>query len=179
MKNKKEGMKLKNKRVRVGFTEDDFEVFKALSEKENLTPAGYLSKLANKEIRKQNIPDKSVEQIDDDSRNRIWATLSEKHFYKLVRLADKEGLKKSDLVRISVIHFIESIGYIPKKTQEDIDRFMFLVKNIANNVNQQTRHSNQIKRVVDENQIFIELKNLQSVVSDFIKGKLRVKKDDS
>ena len=179
MSKKKDEKKLKRNRVRLGFTDSEFEALTVLSQRENLSPSGYLRKLANKKIIGQKVSKESVKPIDDDSRNRVWATLTDHYFKKLKEFSEKEGVKHSDIVREAVIHLLESTKYIPTATQEELQELRFLLRNVANNVNQMAWHSNRIKYVVDENKVFVELQKLEKIIVEFVTGGLKSKENDS
>lgn len=169
---------IKRHRVRVGLSDAEFNAVQTLAEKEHLSPANLLKKLTRKELENKNIEVESVQPEKNGTRKRVWITLSDSEFEKLKKISLKEGVKHGDLVKASLMNFLESTQYIPTSVQEELQELRFLIRNIANNVNQMAWHSNRVKYVVDENKIFLELQKLQSVIFEYATGKLRKKKDD-
>ena len=60
-----------------------------------------------------------------------------------------------------------------RAVEEELKELRFLISNIANNVNQMARHSNQIKQVTDENEVFQKLHELEQLVTNFTNNRLK------
>jgi len=56
--------------------------------------------------------------------------------------------------------------------EAELKELRFLISNIANNVNQMARHSNTVKQVTDENEVFRTLHELEQLVTDFTNNRL-------
>lgn len=170
---------IKRHRVRVGLSDAEFKAIQTLAGREHLSPANFLKKLTRKELENKNIEVETVKQEKSGTRKRVWVSLSDSEFEKLRKISLKEGVKHGDLVKASLINLLESVQYIPTSVQEELQELRFLIRNIANNVNQMAWHSNRVKYVADENKLFLELQKLQSVVAEYVAGKLRRNKDDN
>ena len=57
--------------------------------------------------------------------------------------------------------------------EAELRELRFLISNIANNVNQMARHSNRLKHVTDENEVFQKLHELEQLVTDFTNNRLK------
>ena len=169
---------IKRHRVRVGLSDAEFKAVQILAEKEQLSPANFLKKLTRNELENKNIEIELVKPEKNGTRKRVWITLSDSEFEKLRKLSLKEGVKQGDLVKASLINMLESVEYVPTSIQEELQELRFLIRNIANNVNQMAWHSNRVKYVVDENKLFVELQKLQLLIAEYATGKLKRKEDD-
>jgi hypothetical protein len=97
---------------------------------------------------------------------RISLTESE---YKLFnQLATDENISISKLIKNMAIAYEQESFLLPSTHLEKIEDFVYLVRNIANNINQIAHHSNSIKSVVNEGRIFEHLKSLEDEFKKFI-----------
>jgi len=97
---------------------------------------------------------------------RINLTESE---YKLFhQLATDENTSVSKLIKNMAIAYEQESFLLPQSHLEQIQEFVHLVRNIANNINQIAHHSNSIKSVVNEGRIFEHLKSLEDEFKIFI-----------
>lgn len=101
----------------------------------------------------------------------IYLTPEEYDFFE--RVAEKQEIKVSKLIKTMALSQAEKTFYLPKEIQEELTKFVFLVRNIANNVNQIARHSNTVKTLVDENGLLSYLKKLETTVKNYVKNKVR------
>ncbi len=97
----------------------------------------------------------------------IYLTPEEYDFFK--QIADKEEIKVSKLIKTMALSQAGKSFYLPKEIQEKLTEFVFLVRNIANNVNQIARHSNTVKSLVDENGLLSYLRELENTVKDYVR----------
>ncbi|MCI5167143.1 MAG: plasmid mobilization relaxosome protein MobC [Candidatus Electrothrix sp. GM3_4] len=97
----------------------------------------------------------------------IYLTPDEYNFFKAI--AEKEGEKVPKIIKTMALSQAGKTFYLPKEIQEKLTEFVFLMRNIANNVNQIARHSNTVKSLVDENGLLSYLKNLETTVKDYVK----------
>jgi hypothetical protein len=57
---------------------------------------------------------------------------------------------------------------LPQSQLDKLDEFVYLIRNIANNINQIAHHSNSVKTVVDDGRVFEHLKSMEDQVKNFI-----------
>jgi uncharacterized protein Yka (UPF0111/DUF47 family) len=62
--------------------------------------------------------------------------------------------------------------FVPKEIEEELKELRFLIRNIANNVNQIAHHSNLVEKLVNENEFLMEIKKLEDAVFDYTKKRL-------
>lgn len=101
----------------------------------------------------------------------IYLTQQEYDFFK--QTAEKQEIKVSKLIKTMALSQAGKTFYLPKEIQEELSEFVFLIRNIANNVNQIARHSNTVKTLVDENGLLSYLKDLETTVKDYVKNKVK------
>lgn len=67
---------------------------------------------------------------------------------------------------------------VPKDTKDELQTLIFLLRNIANNINQIAKNSNIFKTLLSTKSILSNLKDLENNVKDFI-NKPKLQKDDN
>lgn len=97
----------------------------------------------------------------------IYLTQDEYDFFN--QIAEKQEIKVSKLIKTMALSQAGKTFYLPKEIQEKLTEFVFLIRNIANNVNQIARHSNTVKSLVDENGLLSYLRNLENTVKEYVK----------
>jgi hypothetical protein len=90
----------------------------------------------------------------------------------LEKMAHVEETKVSTLMRKVAIEYLSQKPSLPKEAENDLKEVKFLIKNIANNVNQVAHHSNIIKGMVDEQGLLEYIKKLEDTVTSYTKGTL-------
>lgn len=101
----------------------------------------------------------------------IYLTQEEYEFFK--QISEKEGVKVSKLLKTMALSQAGKTFYLPKDVQDKLTEFVFLMRNIANNVNQIARHSNTVKNLIDENGLLSYLRDLESTVKDYVRSKAK------
>ena len=97
----------------------------------------------------------------------IYLTQEQYNYFE--KVAEKEDLTVTSLIRAMALLQAEKIYYLPKEIQEKLNEFVFLIRNIANNVNQIARHSNTIKALTDEHGLLKYLQRLETEVKEYVK----------
>ncbi len=97
----------------------------------------------------------------------IYFTPEEYKFFE--ELSKKYEVKPSSLIKAMAISQANKTICLPKEMQEKLNEFVFLIRNIANNVNQIARHSNTIKTLTDEHGLLSYLKQLETAVKEYVK----------
>lgn len=93
------------------------------------------------------------------------------------KLAELDNTKLSTYIRNCAFAFIHQQAKPTKdikQIMEDMRQLVFLVRNIANNINQVAHRSNTMKMLTqeDEHSILMELKRLEDAVKDYTKDKV-------
>lgn len=94
--------------------------------------------------------------------------LSESEYKIFSKLAKHENISVSKLIKNMALAYHQESFLLPQTHLDRIDEFIYLVRNIANNINQIAHHSNSIKLVVDEGRVFAHLKSLEDEFKTFI-----------
>jgi hypothetical protein len=98
-------------------------------------------------------------------------------YRKLERAAKAEGVKPTRLlVEIGIANLDQAV-YVPAAVAGEIKQLKFLIRNIANNLNQIAHHTNTIKRAADAGAVFAELKRLERCIDDYTRGRLKAPHD--
>lgn len=95
--------------------------------------------------------------------------LTQEQYSYFEKVAEKEGLTVTSLIKAMALLQAEKTYYLPKEIQEKLNEFVFLIRNIANNVNQIARHSNTIKELTDEHGLLNYLQKLETEVKEYVK----------
>lgn len=97
----------------------------------------------------------------------IYFTQEEYKFFE--ELSQKYEIKTSSLIKTMALSQAKKTLCLPQEMQEKLNEFVFLIRNIANNVNQIARHSNTIKALTEEHRLLSYLKQLETAVKEYVK----------
>ncbi len=86
--------------------------------------------------------------------------------------ANAQGISLSALLREATDLQIRQLRLKSKELETELKELRFLISNISNNVNQMAHHSNILRRVADENEVFKRLHELDELVTSFIDSRL-------
>jgi len=113
---------------------------------------------------------KRKQYLDDyvDQRKRINISLSAEEFIKVSYLADHNQMKPTSFITQLVQHHLNKSPFISSQLQDEIKEMKYLLRNIANNINQISHRSNTLKVMVDERDLLMELKKLEDGIANFI-----------
>lgn len=92
---------------------------------------------------------------------------------ELEKLSDLEQVKVSTLLRNMALAYMHQKTFVPKEVASDLKEFTFLMRNVANNINQIAHHSNIVKHMVDENGLLMEIKKLEDMVKEYTLHQLK------
>ena len=93
-------------------------------------------------------------------------------YNELEKLAKKENTKVTTLLRNMSLAYMQQKTFVPKEIEEELKELRFLIRNIANNVNQIAHHSNLVEKLVNENEFLMQIKRLEDAVFDYTKKRL-------
>lgn len=91
------------------------------------------------------------------------------------KMAKKENTKVTTLVRNMAVAYMQQKTFVPNEIGEKLDDLRFLIRNVANNVNQIAHNSNLVGKLVDENDFLMQIKKLEDAVFDYTKKRLDTK----
>ncbi|MCI5165521.1 MAG: plasmid mobilization relaxosome protein MobC [Candidatus Electrothrix sp. GM3_4] len=99
----------------------------------------------------------------------IYLTPEEYNFFE--RIAKKEGVKTTKIIKEMALSQAGKTFYLPQEKQEKLSEFVFLMRNLANNVNQIAKHSNTVKSLSaeSENNLLSYLRELEDIVKNYVK----------
>lgn len=90
--------------------------------------------------------------------------------------ADKENTKVSTLVRNMALAYLQQNTLVPSSISAELKELKFLIRNIANNVNQMAHYSNTIHQMVDENEFLEEIHKLEKHITDYTEKRIQTDK---
>ncbi len=116
------------------------------------------------------VSEKRKRYLDEyiDKRKRINISLSADEYSKISYLADLNNTKPTSFITQLVQHHLNKSPFISSQLQDEIKDMKFLLRNVANNINQIAHRSNTLKVMVDERDLLMELKKLEDGIASFI-----------
>ncbi len=72
---------------------------------------------------------------------------------------------------------LDSALYVPADVSDQLTQLKFLIRNVANNLNQIAHHTNTVKQAADKGQVFAWLKQLERHVESYTLGRLKAHHD--
>lgn len=94
-------------------------------------------------------------------------------YSELEKLSELEQVKPSVLLRNMALAYMQQKTFVPKKIESELKEFTFLMRTVANNINQIAHHSNIVKHMVDENGLLMEIKRLEDTVKEYTLHQLK------
>lgn len=111
---------------------------------------------------------KDYRQRYKDKMKRVSTTLSHEEYARLMQLSKKNNIKPTAFLKQLFLCYANDTPLLDEEVSSalrDLNRYL---STIANNINQIAHHSNIVKQVVDENELFVEIKKMQEGVKSFI-----------
>lgn len=99
---------------------------------------------------------------------RITLTLNLKEYQELEKEAKNENISINQLSKKMIFAYKNQSFLLPKNLNENLREFIFLVRNIANNINQIAKQSNSLKLAFNIPKIFKNLQDLEEQVKKFV-----------
>lgn len=106
---------------------------------------------------------------------RVAVLLEPEQYALLSRKADAQGLKPATFARKVVEAELTREPVLPKAMEDELRTLIFLIRGIANNVNQMAHYSNLVKGLVNEKELLGELRKLEKTVQDYTLNRLKEK----
>lgn len=98
-------------------------------------------------------------------------TLAEYREFK--KAAQQEKLTVSQTVKNMATAYQQQHYFIPTELKDKLDTLHFLIRNVANNINQIAHRSNTLRVMVQENELLMELKKLEEIVTEYTSSRLK------
>ena len=106
------------------------------------------------------------------THKNIAVSVTLKEYEDLEKKAKKENVKVTTLTKNMAFAYMQQKTFVPSDIGERLDDLRFLIRNVANNVNQIAHNSNLVGKLVDENNFLMEIKKLEDAVFDYTKKRL-------
>ena len=100
--------------------------------------------------------------------HRVSVTLNETEYRELEKRALNENVRVTTLVKNMTLAYHQGQAIIPENLQTELQELRFLLRNVANNINQIAHHSNTIKGLVDENGLLLEVQKMEKTIYAFV-----------
>lgn len=96
-----------------------------------------------------------------DQAKRVNLTFAMPEYRDISRTASRLGIPLASYVKRLALDAHRGRQEAPEEIAEQLAELERLVRTIANNVNQMARHSNRISHVLDEQEVFLHIAQLQ------------------
>jgi len=96
---------------------------------------------------------------------RSSLTFSQAEFEKIESLAEALDLKPAVFLKRLVLAAIEGNTIQSQQSSQEFQDMRFLLRSIANNLNQIARHSNTVGHVLDENAVLQNIRQFEEAAS--------------
>jgi hypothetical protein len=118
-----------------------------------------------------------TDYLKSHKKVEVYLTLSEYEEFKKVANELGYGNKIGKVVKEFAQDYRQNRYKYPPELKENLDNLTFLLRNVANNINQMAHISNATKRVVDDYKIFEYLKKMEDSIKQYVNTK--ISKDDN
>jgi len=116
---------------------------------------------------------KSYRKEHAERHRRISISVSSAEYAALQHLARKEKTKVTSLVKEYAFAGMSGTLAVPKELLDELQQLRFLIRNIANNVNQAAHYSHTIRQLADERGLLVQIKQLEDTVHDFVQERMQ------
>jgi hypothetical protein len=122
---------------------------------------------------KRKLYNKEYQAEYKDRAKRVSVTLTNAEYSDLAKRAKAEGIKPTALLKNMAIAYHQQAPIMPEMIRDELQELRFLIRNVANNINQIAHHSNTIKRLADENGLLLEIQKMETTINDFITQRMK------
>jgi hypothetical protein len=112
------------------------------------------------------------------SHKRVSITLTSNEYKAFESKAKIEGVKVTELIKNMALYNLQQKTFVPASILDELKSLSFLIRNIANNVNQTAHYSNMIKGLVDEHGLLEHLRKLDETVKSYTLDKIKKQHDN-
>lgn len=92
---------------------------------------------------------------------------------RIEKAAHREAKKPGRLVVEIALAEIDRATFVPADILAELKALRFLIRNIANNLNQIAHYTNAVQRAADAQGVMKELQHLERVIAEYTSGRLR------
>lgn len=110
------------------------------------------------------IYEKAYKKAYAKSHRQITITVDNQQYSEFAQKAKSENTKVSTLVKNMAIAYSQKEIFLPSAVEKELSELKYLIRNVANNVNQMAHHSNMLNTMVEEQDLLLELKRLEDLV---------------
>jgi hypothetical protein len=104
---------------------------------------------------------------------RISITLSNSEYKELEKRAKNENVKINTLIKNMAFAYHQKNTIAPEPIKAELQELRFLLRNVANNINQIAHYSNTIQRLADENGLLLEIQKMEQTINHFVTERLQ------
>jgi hypothetical protein len=100
--------------------------------------------------------------------HRVAVTLTPEEYRRLEKRAEALGIRPTTLAKELILSKSGKPETHPEIIRDELQQIKFLLRNVANNINQIAHYSNRIKHMVNENDLLLELQKMEKAVYKWI-----------
>lgn len=100
--------------------------------------------------------------------HRVSVTLSPDEYHALVQQAHARGVAPTTLAKELILSGNGTPSTPPEIVRDELQALRFLLRNIANNINQIAHHSNTVRHMVNENDLLLELRKMEDTITAWV-----------
>lgn len=101
--------------------------------------------------------------------HRVAVTLTPEEYHRLEKRAGVLGIRPTTLAKELIVSQNGKPETQPEMIRDELQEIRFLLRNVANNINQIAHYSNRIKMMVNENDLLLELQKMEKAVFSWVK----------
>ena len=116
----------------------------------------------------RNAYQKNYRQEYKDHAKRVNLTFTLPEFRSISKSAKTSGLPVTAFVKRLAMQSFHENREAPEEIADQLADLERVIRTIANNVNQMARHSNRIGQVLDEQEVFLHIRDLELELKDAI-----------
>lgn len=101
-----------------------------------------------------------------EPRQRISLSLTQEECKIIEKLSKKHNTKPTSFVKSILLAYINHQPLVPNNIENELKELSFLIRNIANNINQMAHHSHTLKHIKDEQGLLLQLQKLEDTIRE-------------
>jgi tRNA A37 threonylcarbamoyltransferase TsaD len=114
-----------------------------------------------------------TEYLKEHKKVEVYLSLNEYEAFKKIAKERGYGNKVGKVVKEFAKNYKENSYQYPPELKEDLSTLTFLLRNVANNINQMAHISNATKQVVDDYKLFEYLKQMEDSIKRYVNTKIK------
>ncbi len=113
------------------------------------------------------------ERLREEGVKSVRMSLSAQEYAHMAASAKAAGEKITPHIKRLAFAYSQKQYLVPPTVETDLADLLSVVRGIGTNINQMARHSNEVKAVLHQNDMFLELKRLNDAIRGFIRQPTR------